>query len=75
MVVVPRPCARCGAVIPAERLEAIPETEICVTCSAEVGGEFKLVAVTERTSKPGSLKLNYGGITIKKMRKPLRPKE
>jgi hypothetical protein len=75
MVVVPRPCARCGAVIPAERLEAIPETEICVTCSAEVGGEFKLVATTERTSKPGSLKLNYGGITIKKVRKELRPTE
>jgi hypothetical protein len=75
MVVVPRPCARCGAMIPAQRLEAIPETEVCVTCSAEIGGEFKLVAVTERTSKPGSLKLNYGGITIKKVRKPLRPKE
>jgi hypothetical protein len=75
MVVVPRPCARCGAVIPAGRLEALPETEICVTCSAEIGGEFKLVAVTERTSKPGSLKLNYGGITIKKVRKELRPKE
>ena len=75
MVVVPRPCARCGAVIPAERLEAIPETEICVTCSAEVGGEFKLVATTERTSKPGSLKLNYGGITIKKVRKKLPPRE
>jgi hypothetical protein len=75
MVVVPRPCARCGATIPAERLEAIPETEICVTCSAEIGGEFKLVAVAERTSKPGSLKLNYGGITIKKLRKKLPPKE
>ena len=75
MVVVPRPCAHCGALIPAERLEVLPETEVCVTCSAEVGGEFTLVAVAERTSKPGSLKLNYGGITIKKVRKELRPKE
>jgi hypothetical protein len=75
MVVVPRPCARCGAMIPAERIEAIPETEICVTCSDEVGGEFKLIAVAEKTSKQGSLKLNYGGYTVKKVRKELKPKE
>jgi len=61
--------------IPAERIEAIPETEICVECSREVGGEFKLIAVRERTSKPGSLKLNYGGISVKKVRKQLKPKE
>ena len=73
MVVVPRPCARCGTLIPVERLEAMPETEVCVTCSAEIGGEFKLIATTERTSKPGSLKLNYGGITIKRVRKKLPP--
>ncbi|HJZ91317.1 MAG TPA: TraR/DksA C4-type zinc finger protein [Gemmataceae bacterium] len=75
MVVVPRPCARCGAMIPAERIEAIPGTEVCITCSAEIGGEFKLIAVAEKTSKQGSLKLNYGGYTIKKVRKELRPKE
>jgi Prokaryotic dksA/traR C4-type zinc finger len=75
MVVVPRPCARCGAMIPAERLEAMPETEVCVMCSAEIGGEFKLIVTAERTSKPGSLKLNYGGVTIKKVRKNLRSKE
>jgi len=75
MVVVPRPCARCSAMIPAERLEAMPETEVCVTCSAEIGGEFKLIVTAERTSKPGSLKLNYGGVTVKKVRKDLRPKE
>jgi hypothetical protein len=74
MVVVPRPCVRCGATIPAERIEAMPETEICVTCSNEVGGEFKLIAIRERTSKPGSLKLNYGGISVRKVRKSLRPK-
>lgn len=75
MVVVPRPCAHCGAMIPAERLEAMPETEVCVICSSEIGGEFKLIAVRERTSKPGSLKLNYGGVSVKRVRKPLRPKE
>ncbi len=25
-------CARCGNVIPAERLEAMPEAELCVSC-------------------------------------------
>jgi len=25
-------CARCGATIPIERLEAMPEAELCVTC-------------------------------------------
>jgi hypothetical protein len=75
MFVIPRPCARCGATIPAGRLEVIPETEVCVTCSAEIGGEFRLMVVTERTSKPGSLKLNYGGVSVRKVRKELRPKE
>lgn len=75
MVQLPRPCVRCSAMIPVERLEVMPETEICVTCSHEVGGEFKLIAINERTSKPGSLKLNYGGVTIKKVRKQLKPKE
>ena len=75
MVAVPRPCVRCGATIPAERIEALPETEICIACSKDVGGEFKLIAMSERTSKPGSLKINYGGVTIRKVRKQLRPKE
>lgn len=26
-------CSRCGAEIPAERLEAVPETDTCVACS------------------------------------------
>ena len=69
------PCARCGGEIPAERLEAIPETQLCVQCSAEMGGEFTVYAIPERTSKEGSLKKNYGGYATKKVRKPIRPKE
>ena len=38
-----RPCQRCGAEIPAERIEALPETRLCVQCSAAVGGDFKLM--------------------------------
>ena len=37
---VRRMCKRCGEEIPAERLEALPETWLCVKCSQEVGGEF-----------------------------------
>jgi hypothetical protein len=71
-----RPCARCGEEIPAERVEAIPETMVCVKCAGEMGGsEFHIVAVAERTSKEGSLKKNYGGYSTQKIRKPIRPKE
>ena len=45
-----RPCARCGKEIPPERIEAIPDTMVCVTCSVEMGGEFQVVAIPERTS-------------------------
>jgi hypothetical protein len=76
MAAEPRPCARCGAEIPAERVEALPETIVCVNCAAEMGGsEFQVVVIPERTSKEGSLKKNYGGYHTKKIRKPIRPKE
>ncbi len=71
-----RTCVRCGAEIPAERVEAIPDTMVCVKCAQEMGGsEFKVIAVPERTSKEGSLKKNYGGYTTRKIRKPIQPKE
>ena len=75
MVSVPGVCARCGGEIPAERMEALPETMVCVRCSQEMGGEFVVYATAERISKEGSLKKNYGGYTTKKVRKPIRPKE
>jgi hypothetical protein len=74
MQIVPQPCARCGELIPAERIEALPETMVCVTCSREMGGEFRVDVTPERTSKEGSLKRNYGGYTTRKVRKPIRPK-
>jgi hypothetical protein len=75
MEIVQRLCARCGNETPAERVEAIPDTLVCVQCSGEMGGEFQVVAIPERTSKEGSLKKNYGGYSTKKIRKPIRPKE
>jgi hypothetical protein len=76
MTAEPRPCARCGAEIPAVRIEAIPETMVCVRCAGEMGGsEFQVVVIPERISKEGSLKKNYGGYSTRKIRKPIRPKE
>ena len=51
-----RPCQRCKAEIPAERLEALPETRLCVRCSAAVGGDFKRTVKLRSRGKEGSLK-------------------
>jgi hypothetical protein len=75
MAVVPRVCARCDGEIPAERLEAIPETMVCVQCSKEMGGEFHVIVSAEKTSKDGSLKKNYGGYSARKIRKPIKRKD
>jgi len=70
-----RTCSRCGEGIPTERIEAIPETMVCVKCSTEIGGEFQVIVIPEKTSKEGSLKKNYGGYSTKKIRKHIRPQE
>jgi hypothetical protein len=75
MASVPQTCARCGGEIPAERLEALPDTMVCVKCSQEMGGEFQVVVTPERTSKEGTLKKNYGGYSTRKIRKPIRRKD
>ena len=66
------PCERCGAMIPPERIEALPETRLCVACSKAVGGEFDLAIVPENLAKAGSLKKNYGSFNVKKTRRPVR---
>jgi hypothetical protein len=66
-------CERCRAEIPAERVDALPETRVCVACSQAIGGEFKLTLVRESLGKAGSLKKNYGGVSVRKTRKPIRP--
>ena len=61
-----RLCIVCKESISEERIEAIPATRLCTRHGEEIqtyGGEFKVSASQERTSKHGSLKLNYGGIT------------
>ena len=73
-MVVRRVCKRCEEEIPAERLEALPDTWLCVRCSGEVGGEFEIIARQVQTNKKGSLKKNYGGIEIVKRPKEIPPK-
>lgn len=66
-----RICEVCKQPIEAERAEGVPETRLCGKHSTEVekyGGEFLMTATQERTSKTGSLKINYGGISTTRTR-------
>ena len=66
-----RLCEICKAAIDPDRLEAVPDTRLCTEHARAVqkfGGEFIVSAEQERTSKPGSLKHNYGGVTTSKTR-------
>jgi hypothetical protein len=42
--------------IPVERLEVLPQTRLCVTCSQETGGDLRLKVRTRRQGKANSLK-------------------
>ena len=60
-----RLCVVCKKEIESERMDAIPGTRLCIQHGKEIqkfGGEFKTSAADERTSKQGSMKINYGGI-------------
>lgn len=64
-------CEICKQPIDAERAESIPATRLCQVHAKEIekyGGEFKVTASQERTSKEGSLKINYGSIATKSVR-------
>ncbi len=73
MAVAKRFCQRCGEPIPAERLEALPDTHVCVDCSRKIGGEYVLRAVPENLGKGGSLKKNYASWGVRKTRRIIRP--
>jgi len=72
---MPRFCERCKAEIPPERVDILPDTRVCVKCSADMKGEFDMILVSENLAKVGSLKKNYGGYTVRKRRKPITPLE
>ncbi len=69
----PTTCVRCNGIIPAERVEALPDTIVCAKCSQEIGGEFKLEVIPGSLGKSSSLKKNYGVFSMKKTRKTIRP--
>ena len=66
-----RVCIVCKQDIDPLRAEAMPDTRLCSKHGQEIekfGGEFKLAASQERTSKQGSLKLNYGSVSAERVR-------
>ncbi|HWP93994.1 MAG TPA: TraR/DksA C4-type zinc finger protein [Thermodesulfobacteriota bacterium] len=75
MIMGTRFCQRCDVEIPAARLEALPDTMLCVQCSEEVGGDFEVTVIPENIGKSGSLKKNYGSWTVKKRRRRIKPKD
>ncbi|HZW89097.1 MAG TPA: TraR/DksA C4-type zinc finger protein [Myxococcaceae bacterium] len=68
-------CERCSTPIPAARVKAVPGTILCLQCSEEVGGDFVYTARQENLGKAGSLKLNYGGVSITKKRRRIQKKD
>jgi len=64
-------CEICGEPIDEERAEALPATRLCsehAKAAGKFGGEFTLSHKTEVTSKQGSLKKNYGGVSTSQRR-------
>jgi hypothetical protein len=64
-------CSRCGAEIPPERLQVIPDTVVCVKCSQKIGGEFELKVRVGGTGKAGSLKITGQDVSVTRQRRPL----
>jgi hypothetical protein len=61
--------------IPIERIEALPDTRLCIACSKEIGGDYQVTVVPDNLAKGGRLKKNYASWSVKKTRRPIRPKE
>ena len=71
-----RVCARCRAEIPEERVEAMPETRVCIKCAEAMGGsEFVVEAIPVRGGKKESIKRTYTDYEVRKRRKPIFPVE
>jgi len=53
----------------------MPDTVLCIDCSEEIGGDYKITVVPENLGKAASIKKNYAAWSIKKTRRTIRPKE
>jgi hypothetical protein len=64
-------CESCNRVIPAERLDVLPETRVCVDCAREEygGSDLELVCEPELLGKPESYKKRVGGVSARLARK------
>lgn len=66
-----RPCEVCGTPIDPERIDALPETRLCTEHAKQIGkygGEFLLTATQASLGKDGSLKKNYGDVSVRQKR-------
>lgn len=65
-------CRRCGDEIPEGRLRALPDTQVCVRCSEEIGGEDELEVTISATGKAGSLKKTGQAVSVTLKKKRLK---
>ena len=66
-----RPCEVCGAAIDPERIDALPATRLCTEHAKQIakyGGEFLLTGTQTSLGKDGSLKKNYGDVSVRQKR-------
>lgn len=70
-----RHCERCHEMIPASRCEVLPDTRVCVACSAAIGGEFTYEATTRGISKGGLKITGTELVAVRKRRKRVAPTE
>lgn len=66
-----RPCEICGQPIDPERIEALPETRLCIEHAKQInkfGGEFTATVTQASLGKAGSLKKNYGDVSVQRTR-------
>jgi hypothetical protein len=69
-----RPCEICGQPIDPVRLETVPETRLCGPHARQIekfGGEFIITGKQTTLSKSGSMKKNYGDVSIDRSRNTL----
>jgi hypothetical protein len=58
-------------VLDPERIEVLPETRLCTEHGKQIakyGGEFLLTATQANLGKDGSLKKNYGDVSVRQKR-------
>jgi hypothetical protein len=68
---VSRPCEICGQPIEADRVELLADTRLCGEHARQIakyGGEFVLTGTQASLAKGGSLKRNYGDVSVAKRR-------